>query len=290
MKLRIANHELRRSPRGVGGRSLSCRIRQGSFIAGFTLLEIMVALALFALVAAAIYSSWFAVMRASQVGLASAAKVQRSRVAMQIIEEALSSTRSFDADGTNYYFIGENGQAANLSFVSKLSSSFPRSGKFGDFDVRRVEFALEQGADSSKQLVLRQRPMLMELDKDERLHPVVIAKDVKSFKMEFWDIRPPKNNATTTINNNSANTIDWLTEWDETNRLPAMVKIVLQFKGDDFGQTPRENIKVVGLPSQAVPVSWQRGAGGGQPGGPPGARGVPGLTPPTGGPGGAKLQ
>lgn len=220
----------------------------------FTLLEIMVALALFALVAAAIYSSWFAVMRGSQVGLASAAKVQRSRVAMQIIEEALCSTRSFDADGTNYYFIGENGTEATLSFVSKLPSSFPRSGKFGDLDVRRVEFALEQGPDSSKQLVLRQRPLLMDLDKDERLHPVVVAKDVKRFAMEFWDTRPPKN----TINNN-ASTVEWLEEWDETNRLPAMVKITLQFKGDDLAQTPRENVKVVGLPAQAVSVNWQKG-------------------------------
>jgi general secretion pathway protein J len=237
---------------------------------GFTLLEIMVALALFALVAAAIYSSWFAVMRGSQVGLASAAKVQRSRVAMQIIEEALCSTRSFDADGTNYYFIGENGGEATLSFVSKLSPSFPRSGKFGDFDVRRVEFALEPGPDSSKQLVLRQRPILMELDKDEKLHPIVIAKDVKRFAMEFWDTRPPKNQ----VNNNAANTIEWLDEWDETNRLPAMVKITLQFKGDDFAQKPRENVKIVGLASQAVSVNWQR-ARGGQPG-VPGAPGGPG--------------
>ena len=227
----------------------------------FTLLEVMVALTLFALVAAAIYSSWFAVMRGSQVGLASAAKVQRSRVAMQIIEEALCSTRSFDADGTNYFFIGQNGADANLSFVSKLSASFPRSGKFGDLDVRRVEFSLEQGPDSTKQLVLRQRPLLMEWDKDEKVHPVVIAKDVKKFALEFWDTRPPKN----TVNNNAPNTIEWLEEWDETNRLPAMVKITLQFKGDDFGQKPRENIKVVSMSSQAVAASWQRGRTGQKP-------------------------
>ena len=258
--------------------------------AAFTLLEIMVAMALFALVAAAIYSSWFAVMRGSQVGLASAAKVQRSRVAMQLIEEALCSTRSFDADGTNYYFVGLNGSAATLSFVSKLSASFPRSGKFGDFDVREVEFALEPGLDSGKQLVLRQRPILMDLDKDEQLHPVVIAKDVKSFKMEFWDSRPPKNQANNNVNNfGSENTIEWLNEWEETNRLPAMVKIVLQFKGDDFGQAPRENIKVVGLPSQAVGVSWQRGRSG-QPGGSAGGVRLPGLTPPGGNPGGIKQQ
>ncbi|MFO1488966.1 MAG: prepilin-type N-terminal cleavage/methylation domain-containing protein [Verrucomicrobiota bacterium] len=234
---------------------------------GFTLLEIMVALALFALVAAAIYSSWFAVMRGAQVGLASAAKVQRSRVAMQTIEEALNSARSFDAGNQYYTFFGENGPEATLSFVSRLSDSFPRSGKFGDFNVRRVTFALEPGPDNGKQLVLRQNPILMELDQDEKAHPVVIAREVKSFGLEFWDGKSD----------------DWLDEWTQTNRLPMMVKVVLQFKGDDIVQAPRENIKVVALPARAVPTAWQRpGAG---PGG--GPRG-PGLTPPISLPGGGK--
>ena len=229
----------------------------------FTLLEIMVALALFALVAAAIYSSWFAVMRGAQVGLASAAKIQRSRIAMQTIEEALSSARSFDADNQYYTFIGENGAEATLSFVSRLSDSFPRSGKFGDFNVRRVTFALEPGPQNGKQLVLRQNPILMDLDQDEKEHPVVIAKEVKGFELEFWDGKAE----------------DWLDEWTQTNQLPLMVKVVLQFQGDDIGQTPREHIKVVALPSRAVPTAWQRPAGG-QPGGLPGGPGGPGLAPP----------
>src|ERR1017187_907699 len=227
-------------------------IQRGS--RAFTLLEIIVALTLFMLVAAAIFSSWSAVMRASKVGLTAAAKVQRSRMAMQTIEEALTSVRSFDADNQYYTFIGENGGEATLSFVSRLSDSFPRSGKFGDFNVRRVTFALEAGPDNGKQLVLRQNPILMDLDQDERAHPVVIARDVKSFEMEFWDGKAE----------------DWLDEWTQTNRLPLMVKVVLQFKGDDIGQTPREHMKVVALPSRAVPAIWQR-PGGGLPGGPPGA-------------------
>jgi type II secretion system protein J len=146
--------------------------------AAFTLVEIMVALALFGLLATAVFSSWSAVMRGSKVGLNAAAKVQRSRIAMATLEEALTSVRSFDADNQYYSFVGENGADATLSFVSRLSDSFPRSGKFGDFNVRRVVFALEPGPESGKQLVLRQIPIMMDLDQDEKEHPVVIAKDV----------------------------------------------------------------------------------------------------------------
>ena len=221
----------------------------------------MVALALFGLIAAAIYSSWFAIMRGAKVGLSSAAKVQRSRIAMQTIEEALTSVRSFDANNKYYTFLGENGAGATLSFVSKLSDSFPRSGKFGDFDVRRVTFALEQGPDSGKQLVLRQNPILMDLDKDEVNHPVVIAKDVKAFEMEFWDGR----------------SADWIDEWDQTNRVPVMVKITLRFAGDNFSQDAKDNIKIVSPPAIAVSAVSQRpgaqpGTGPGRPGGPPGGQ------------------
>ena len=211
----------------------------------FTLLEIMVALALFGLVASAIYSSWFAVMRGAQVGLSSAAKVQRSRIAMQTLEEALTSARSFDADNRYYTFIGENGGEATLSFVSRLPDSFPRSGKFGDFNVRRVTFALEPGPDAGKQLVLRQNPILMDLDKDEKSHPVVIAKEVKSFELEFWDGKAD----------------DWLDEWTQTNRLPLMVKVTLRYKGDDFSSGASDHIKVVAIPAVAVPTAWQKPGG-----------------------------
>jgi prepilin-type N-terminal cleavage/methylation domain-containing protein len=147
----------------------------------FTLLEIMVALALFGMIVAAIYSSWFAIMRGSKSGLAAAAAAQRSRVAVRTMEEALCSVRSFAADIQYYSFLAENGSSdASLSFVSRLSDSFPRSGKFGDFNVRRVTFSLESSeSGSGSQLVLRQNPVLMELDKDEMEHPVVLAKEVQ---------------------------------------------------------------------------------------------------------------
>jgi type II secretion system protein J len=241
--------------------------------AAFTLVEIMVALALFGLLATAVFSSWSAVMRGSKVGLNAAAKVQRSRIAMATLEEALTSVRSFDADNQYYSFGGENGADATLSFVSRLSDSFPRSGKFGDFNVRRVVFALEPGPESGKQLVLRQIPIMMDLDQDEKEHPVVIAKDVKSFAMEFWDGRPA-----------AGKPADWLDEWDQTNRIPAMIRITLQFQGVNGSQDVRENVKVIAPPAIAVAANWQRA--GGRPGAGPGiAPGGPGFVPPAGGPG-----
>ena len=74
-----------------------------------------------------------------------------------------------------------------LSFVARLSKSFPRSGKFGDLDVRRVTFSLEAGPEGARQLVLRQNPLILDPDKDEKQYPVVLAKNVKGLEMQFWD-------------------------------------------------------------------------------------------------------
>ena len=97
----------------------------------FTLIEIMVALGIFALVLMAIYETWTALLRASKTGMDAAAQVQRERIAMHVLEEALTSARSFAVDLEHYGFVVENGSEATLSFVARLPQSFPRSAELG---------------------------------------------------------------------------------------------------------------------------------------------------------------
>lgn len=222
---------------------------------GFTLIEIIVALALLGMVVAAIYSSWAVIVRGSRTGLQAAAAVQRERVAVRTIEEALTCARSFAADMQNYTFVAENGEEPTLSFVAHLSKSFPRSGRFGDFDVRRVTFSVEPGPDSGKQLVLRQSPFLMDWDIDEQEHPVVLAKDVKDFKMLFWDVHlnPP----------------DYVDEWTRTNELPPLILFTLELGSDPLHPNKARQViaRLVALP--AVTVQSVLAAPGGPPGPPP---------------------
>jgi type II secretion system protein J len=218
---------------------------------GFTLLEIIVSMAVFTLVVAAIYSSWIAIVRGSRVALESAATIQRQRMAVRTLEEALGATQSFVADVQYYSFVCESGSAPSLSFVTRLGPSFPRSGKFGDFDVRRLTFSVEAGADSTRQLVLRQTPLLMEMDQDEKEHPVILARDVKKFEVEFLD----------------AKSGDWIDEWTQTNQLPRLVKVSLQVGNPRNPQAPPQDeiTRVVALPSIAVQASWQIPGQGGRP-------------------------
>jgi len=203
---------------------------------GFTIIEILTAMVIFGMIIAAIFATWTALVRGSASGNRAAATAQRSRVALRTIEDALGSTRSFLADVDYYTFDAENGTEPYLSFVSKLPPSFPRGGRFGQFDVRRVTFAVESSSDNGKRLVVRQTPVLMDMDEDEQNYPVVLANDVKKFEMAFWDKQKG----------------DWLDEWTQTNQLPQMVKFTMQLGGD-----ADEVTRIVALPSVAVQAGWQ---------------------------------
>lgn len=247
------------------------RLRQRSRPSrAFTLVEMMIAIGIFSMVLAAIYSSWTAILRASKTGLEAAASAQRARVTIRELEESLGSAQSFQQNLPYYAFVAENGSEATLSFVARLSKGFLRSGKFGDLDVRRVTFSVEPAPDGGRQLVLRQNPLVMEMDVDEKDHPIVLAKNVKGFEMLFWgeDKNPP----------------DWVDEWREqkTNQLPRLVMITLKLADNPHSSQVTEEItRIINLPSRTVLPIWQvpRTAGG-----PPGQPGQPGQPMPPGQP------
>jgi hypothetical protein len=221
----------------------------------------MIAISIFAMVLTAIYSSWTAILRASKTGLEVAASVQRSRIALRMLEDSLGSAQSFAANLPYYYFLGQNGNDAALSFVARLDKSFPRSGKFGDLDVRRLTFTVERGPDGASQLVLRQSPLLMEPDPDEKQHPMVLARNVKAFEMQFLDTNrtPP----------------DWVEEWTETktNQLPKQVMITLKVADNPHSPSAQEEItRIINIPAVTVQRIWQIQQG-------PGAIGQPGVVP-----------
>ena len=242
--------------------------------AAFSLIEIIVALASLGMVVTGIYSSWIAIARGARIGLASAVEVQRSRMALRTLEDALITTCSFSVDLPYYSFDAGNGNEASLSFVSRLSESFPRSGKFGDFVVRRCTFAVESGPNSSKQLVLRQRPLLMDWDKDEMQHPIVLARNVKEFSLGFWDEKR----------------LEWVEEWNDarTNQIPPLIRVTLKLTtGDASSSQVNEITRVIAPAAVTVQSVWQspaqlpsRAGGAGLPGA-PGTPGTPGIpTPP----------
>jgi len=233
----------------------------------FTLIEVMVAITIFSMVVAAIYSSWSLIMRASRVSQEVAAQVQRQRVAIHTIEDSLTCIQSFGGPSMKYYSFIVSGDPPQLDFTSLLPDNFPRNGKFGDLNMRQLQFTLEAGPDaekSEKDLVLRQKPILLDMDEGEKKNPLVLARFVQTFNVECWD----------------TNKEEWIKTWTYTNTIPPLirVKLVLGGNNNNFGYAaPTLAVtRVIAVPSQTMPPEAQ--GGGGSPGGPP-PGGPPGGVP-----------
>lgn len=226
----------------------------------------MIAIAIFGMIVATIYSVWSLILRSSTLGRDVAAQIQRERITVRTIEDSLTCVQSFQASMKYYSFIVQNGNQPMLSFAARLPAMFPRDGRFGDFNLRRLTFTVEPGADGESDLVLRQNPILMPVDPDEQAYPLVLARNVKDFAVECWD----------------TNQMQWVDEWDDTNSIPPMVLVSLTMGGNSTGAGGGQGLtftRVIALPSMTMPAYVQAAPGGG----PGGLGGINFQTPGGGG-------
>lgn len=246
-------------------------------VRAFSLLEVMIAVGILTVVVGAIYSTWTAIIRATKTIKTVAAESHRERIAIQVLEDALSAAQLYEANADWYAFVAENGPQPLLSFVACLPESFPRAGRFGDLRMRRVIFSVERGPEGDNRLVLRQVPLLMEIDRDEDEFPLVLARNVREFFFTFWDAEQGK----------------WLDEWKATNKLPQIVLVSLSVGQETTVSATRRRparqlVRIVNIPCRGVPtVAQSRPVGPGplrqpgqlQPPAAPGAQPQPGSVP-----------
>jgi len=215
--------------------------------AAFTIIEIMLAIGIFAMVLTAIYATWIAVLKGSKSGIKAAAEVQRSRMAMRTIEDAFNSTEMFVANMNYYLFIANtSGDMAEVSMASRLPSGFLGVGRYGDQVVRRISFYTQPGKDGMSDLIMTQAPLLLATNgTGVEAYTITLARDVTFFKLAFFDDR--KN--------------EWLEEWKSTNQLPRLVQVALGLgKTPGTGKPYDLTYSLVALPSVAVQPDIQNAA------------------------------
>ena len=158
----------------------SCRGHRGRPM-GFTVMEVMVAVFLFALILTMIYSTWRLIFQSSQAAIRSTTDAQRARMAMRTVEDALASATMFASNPRLYFFQADtSGQFAAVSFAADLSDSFPNSGLFGGERLRRVSFYVPPwGTD----LVLEQNSLLADFEQGGEPASIVLAREVQLFQL-----------------------------------------------------------------------------------------------------------
>src|SRR5262245_13814021 len=235
-----------------------------SYRAAFTLLEIMVAIGIFMLILTAIYSIWHGIIKGTRSGIKAVQEVQRSRVTMHSIEQALLCARVFTDNITNYYFYG---QPNSVEMTCRLPADFLGMG-FVDpnLRMRRVGFYTEASKlGGGDDLIMWHSPMLIDTNAPGgEPYSIVLARDVTRFDLEYVDFRKD----------------EWITDWTYTNTMPKLIRITVglgKSGSGSFGQDLVSRIIAMpaqpigglqgGLPNQPIPGMVPPGGRGGNPGG-----------------------
>src|SRR4051812_692575 len=145
----------------------------------------MIALFIFALVLTAIYSIWHGIVKGTASGLRAAAEVQRSRVAMRTIEQAMLSARVFTENIKWYYFISDSsGDKSAISMTCRLPVDFLGMGFIDpNLRMRRVDIFTRPSPGGGDELVLSHVPLLLETNSmgggnGAEPYSIVLARDV----------------------------------------------------------------------------------------------------------------
>lgn len=206
---------------------------------GFTIVELMIAVFLFGMVLTAIYATWISILRGQKVAMEAAAEVQRSRIAIRTIEDALLSAQFFNESLMFYAFMADTtADTASLTMVSRLPASFPGVGRYGDQVVRRVSFAVQPGFHGNE-LVMTQAPMLIDTNTTFVPYSLTLARNVTEFTIKFFNVELG----------------EWEDEWLYTNAMPGLVHVTLGqgLAGEGASQTSHDVVsRIISIPALAV--------------------------------------
>lgn len=184
---------------------------------GFTLIEILLALVLLALLMTAAYSGFSASNRAVRRGEEAIDATNKVRVTQQLLRRQVGQalTLAFDQDSGTSVPILIKGSGDELTFVSALPGYLGQGGAY----VQHLEVeSAESGR--GRQLVFR-HALLNGFDPTESEpwaeRPVILLEDVQEFTIEYRGL------------DDEGKLDDWSDEWDKPDRLPLLVRMEVEF-------------------------------------------------------------
>ena len=185
---------------------------------GFTLIEVLLALTLLALLMAGAFAGIHAATRAVDSGEKLIDRTNKLRVAQEFLRRELSQSQALviEQDATTGETILFEGDAESLRFVAPMPGYLGRGGPYvqqlsfeqQDGDLRLLfRHAMHNGYDSDEE------PL-----EDPELVPVVLLEHIAEARFEYRAL------------DDAGKLDDWKDEWDKRGRMPLMVRISVEFK------------------------------------------------------------
>lgn len=192
---------------------------------GFSLIEILLALVLLALLMTTAYAGFRASNRAVVRGEASIDATNKIRVTQQLLRRQIGQalTLGFDQDsGTGRPTVIE-GRSDKMTYVSALPGYLGQGGAYAQ------QLALESGSGRGRQLVFR-HALLNGFDPQDSKpwegKPVVLLEEIDDVAIEYRGL------------DDQGEPGDWTDRWEKDEQLPLLVRISVDFARDSKLEWP----------------------------------------------------
>ena len=202
--------------------------------AGFTLVEVVLAITILSLVIVGVYGVWSASLKAWRRGGDATEVFQRQRVVMETLGQLAQSAVYFASSPDLYAIIGVKhpGLGDSVSFVTASDAFLPPS-EATDVGMRRVTISMEQDEYRRTYLAIVNQPALgVTDDSKQEVQAHVVSMDVSGFFVRYLD---PRDGA-------------WYDKWQEANLIPSAMEFTVVF-GQPGDQIPSVTVtRAVDLP------------------------------------------
>jgi general secretion pathway protein J len=213
---------------------------------GFTLLEILVAISIFAALTAMLYPAYVGTFRNIDITESYGSVYRMARVSMDRISDDLSCAcipqKDEDSDtdlAFSRVFLGENSETGDkdtdtLEFISEKHLPFYGDGSAGR---GRIKYYVKQFDDEKGLTLFRSdNPELGNKPDDEETQGIMLCKDVDSINLSYLD--------------GDGNEYDY---WDSSSepfkgKLPSMIKVDLVFLNKDDPDSPIKFSTSIAIP------------------------------------------
>jgi len=202
--------------------------------AGFTLVEILAAVAILSLVLVGVYGLWSGSLRGWRRGSEATEVFQRQRIVMETLGELAQSAVYFASSPNLYAVIGikNPGLGDSVSFVTASEAFLPPS-EATDAGMRRVTISLEQDDYRRTYLAIVNQPALgVTDDSKQEVQAHVVSLDVSGFFVRYLDPRDG----------------GWYDKWEDANLIPSAMEFTVVF-GQPGDQIPQVTVtRAIDLP------------------------------------------
>ncbi len=212
---------------------------------GFTLLEMLVATTLMAILAGSLYATLSAGFRGRRTAEAALEPPRRAAAALDLmgadLESAVPPTGILAADFIGTEERGDLGEPADAVLFHAMTQD--QSGATPPFPIRRVEFALATDARTGETMLLRRS--IFNLLAPEQPEPIeeILCRGVRALELAYYDGQ------------------DWVASWDSAaagDVLPRAVRLTLRLHVEDRDEG-YELSRVFALPCGSRPRQAEGG-------------------------------